>query len=118
MRSCCHIRILTFLTLLALSPTAPPVLAQDAGQQIMPNYRDADLRQVVEAVGVVTGRNFLVDPRVTGEVTFLSYTPMTPESFYEAFLATLSVHGYVAMESGDVVRIVPDAAGPPSSASD
>ena len=37
------------------------VLAQD-NQQIMPNYRDADIRQVIEAVGAVTGRNFLVDP--------------------------------------------------------
>ena len=75
----------------------------------MPNYRDASLRQVIEAVGSVTGRNFLVDPRVTGDVTFLSYSPMSEETFYEAFLATLAVHGYVAMESGDVIRIVPDA---------
>ncbi|MYF68955.1 MAG: type II secretion system protein GspD [Proteobacteria bacterium] len=75
----------------------------------MPNYREADLRQVVEAVGEVTGRNFLVDPRVTGQVTFLSYSPMSAEAFYEAFLATLQIHGFIAVESEDVVRIVPDA---------
>ena len=83
--------------------------AQQPGPQIMPNYREADLRQVVEAVGEVTGRNFLVDPRVTGQVTFLSYSPMSPEAFYEAFLATLQIHGFIAVESEDVVRIVPDA---------
>ena len=75
----------------------------------MPNYREADLRQVVEAVGEVTGRNFLVDPRVTGQVTFLSYSPMSPEAFYEAFLATLQIHGFIAVESENVIRIVPDA---------
>ena len=75
----------------------------------MPNYREADLRQVIEAVGEVTGRNFLVDPRVTGQVTFLSYSPMSVEAFYEAFLATLSVHGFVAVDADDLVRIVPDA---------
>ena len=83
--------------------------AQQPGPQIMPNYREADLRQVVEAVGEVTGRNFLVDPRVTGQVTFLSYSPMSPEAFYEAFLATLQIHGFIAVESENVVRIVPDA---------
>ena len=84
------------------------ISAQDI-QQIMPNYRNADIRQIVEAVGEVTGRNFLVDPRVTGSVTLLSYTPMSPEAFYEAFLATLQVHAFVAVETDGLVRIIPDA---------
>jgi general secretion pathway protein D len=83
--------------------------AQDGGQQIMPNYREADLRQIIEAVGEVTGRNFLVDPRVRAQVTLLSYSPMSPDAFYETFLATLQVHGFAALDSGDVVKIVPDA---------
>ena len=95
--------------LLAWLLIAIPAGAQVEGLQIMPNYREANMRQVIEAVGEVTGRNFLVDPRVTGQVTFLSYTPMSAEAFYEAFLATLSVHGFIAVEADDVVRIVPDA---------
>jgi general secretion pathway protein D len=80
---------------------------QDA--QIQPNYREADIRQVIEAVGEVTGRNFLVDPRVRGQITLLSFTPMTPDAFYQAFLATLEVNGFVALDSDGVVKIVPDA---------
>ena len=95
--------------LLAWLLIAIPAGAQVEGLQIMPNYREANMRQVIEAVGEVTGRNFLVDPRVTGQVTFLSYTPMSAEAFYEAFLATLSVHGFIAVEADDIVRIVPDA---------
>ena len=95
--------------LLAWLLIAIPAGAQVEGLQVMPNYREANMRQVIEAVGEVTGRNFLVDPRVTGQVTFLSYTPMSAEAFYEAFLATLSVHGFIAVEADDVVRIVPDA---------
>jgi general secretion pathway protein D len=83
------------------------VLAQDA--QIMPNYREADIRQVIEAVGEVTGRNFLVDPRVRGQITLLSFSPMTPDAFYQAFLATLEVNGFVALDSDGVIKIVPDA---------
>ena len=97
--------ILALATLMA----AIQIGAQQPGPQIMPNYREADLRQVIEAVGEVTGRNFLVDPRVTGQVTFLSYSPMSPEAFYEAFLATLQIHGFIAVESDNVTRIVPDA---------
>ena len=84
-------------------------LAQDDAAQIMPNYREADIRQVIEAVGEVTGRNFLIDPRVRGQVTLLSFSPMTPDVFYQAFLATLEVNGFVALDSGGVTKIVPDA---------
>jgi general secretion pathway protein D len=86
-----------------------PASAQDVGPLIMPNYREADIRQIIEAVGEVTGRNFLVDPRVNAQVTLLSYSPMSPEAFYQAFLAALQVHGYAALEAGDVVKIVLDA---------
>lgn len=76
---------------------------------ITPNYKEADIRQIVEAVGEVTGRNFIIDPRVNAKVTMLSSTPMTPEAFYEAFLSILQVHGYVAVTTGDLVKILPDA---------
>ena len=32
-----------------------------------------------------------------------------PDAFYEAFLALLSVHQFVAVESGGIIKIVPDA---------
>ena len=73
------------------------------------NWKDADIRQVVEAVSSVTGRNFILDPRVTGRVTLLSPTPLGPDALYEAFLSILQVHGYVAIESGDLIKIIPDA---------
>ncbi len=73
------------------------------------NWKDADIRKVVEAVSEVTGKNFILDPRVTGKVTLLSATPMSPDAFYEAFLSILQVHGYVAIKSGDLIKILPDA---------
>ena len=73
------------------------------------NWKDADIRQVVEAVSAVTGKNFILDPRVTGRVTLLSPTPLGPDALYEAFLSILQVHGYVAVETGDLIKIIPDA---------
>jgi len=94
------------LATIVLSMTAI-VSAQQADVTL--NWKDADIRKVVEAVSEVTGKNFILDPRVTGKVTLLSATPMSPDAFYEAFLSILQVHGYVAITSGDLIKIIPDA---------
>jgi general secretion pathway protein D len=96
-------RVVTLL-LVAISALS---LAQQV--TITPNYKEADIRQIVEAVGAVTDKNFIIDPRVNAKVTMLSTTPMTPEAFYEAFLAILEVHQLAAMQSGDIIKIIPNA---------
>src|SRR5690606_24144573 len=92
---------------LALALVMPAAFAQEP--TITPNYKDADLRQIVEAVSAITGKNFIVDPRVRAQVTMLSSQPMSPDAFYAAFLSILEVHGYIAVPSGDLVKILPDA---------
>jgi general secretion pathway protein D len=88
----------------------PTAAAQGAAaQRITPNFKDADITQVIEAVAAATGKNIIVDPRVRAQVTMLSATPMTPDAFYEAFLALLQVHGFVAVPSGKTVKVIPDA---------
>ncbi len=84
-------------------------LAWSQQTTITPNYKEADIRQIIEAVGEVTQKNFIIDPRVSAKVTMLSSTPMSPDAFYEAFLSILQVHGYIAVPSGDLIKIVPDA---------
>jgi len=79
------------------------------GQRITPSFKDAEIGQVIEAVAAATGKTIIPDPRVRAQVTMLSQTPMTPDAFYEAFLALLSVHQFVAVESGGIIKIVPDA---------
>jgi general secretion pathway protein D len=79
------------------------------GQRITPNFKDANIATIVETVSEVTGKNFIIDPRVNAQVTMFSRTPMSPDAFYEAFLAILQVHGYVALPAGNVIKILPDA---------
>jgi len=82
----------------------------DASQQrITPNFKDTDLAQIVEAVSAVTRKTFIIDPRVRAQITVLSSTPMTPDAFYEVFLSILQVHGFVAVPSGDSIKILPEA---------
>ena len=97
------------VALLALAFCAYTVAEQPSPQRITPNFKDADITQIIEAVGMATGKNFIIDPRVRAQVTMLSSTPMSPDQFYQAFLAILQVHGFVAIPAGNVVKIVPDA---------
>ncbi|MFI4890860.1 MAG: type II secretion system secretin GspD [Steroidobacterales bacterium] len=96
----------TLTTLVSFA--APPANAPPAGATITPNYKDADLGQIIQAVSEVTGKNFIVDPRVNAKVTMLSATPMSAGAFYEAFLSVLQVYGYVAVPAGKVIKIVPN----------
>lgn len=92
--------------LLAIAVMAP-LRAQE--QMVTPNYVGVEIRAIIQAVSAVTGRNFIIDPRVRQEVTMISSTPMSPDAFYEAFLSILQVHGYAAVPTGDVIKIIPDA---------
>ncbi|MBV8909417.1 MAG: type II secretion system secretin GspD [Gammaproteobacteria bacterium] len=85
----------------------PP--AGQPGQRITPNFKDADITQIAEAVAAATGKNFIIDPRVRAQVTMLSATAMSPAAFYEAFLSILQVYGFIAVPAGNVVKILPDA---------
>ena len=93
----------------ALSLWLGAALAQDAGQLITPNFQDTDIRTVTQSVMDVTGRNVIIDPRINARVTLFSNTPVSPDGFYELYLAALQVHGYAAAETGNTVRIIPDA---------
>jgi general secretion pathway protein D len=92
---------------LAIVLSGSLVSAQQA-QRITPNFKDADITQVAEAVSAATGKTFIIDPRVRAQVTMLSSTSMTPEAFYETFLSILQVYGFIAVPSGNVVKILPD----------
>jgi general secretion pathway protein D len=94
----------------ACALTYGPALAQQPSQQqtITPAFRDADITQIIEAVSAITGKTFIVDPRVRAQVTILSSTPMSPDAFYQAFLSILQVHGFMAIDSGNVTKILPD----------
>ncbi len=73
------------------------------------NLRDADIRAFISSVSELTGRNFVVDPRVKGKVTVISSAPNDANGLYDIFLSILKVHGFAAVPSGDVVKIIPDA---------
>ncbi|MAS09116.1 type II secretion system secretin GspD [Salinisphaera sp.] len=106
------LRRFCLLTLLVLAASTSAVAqsareATPAGDAFTLNLKNADITTLIATVSEVTGRNFVVDPRVKGDVTVLSTEPMTPAELYETFLSVLEVHGFAAVPSGEVTKIIP-----------
>ncbi len=70
------------------------------------NLKEADIGAFISQVADITGKSFVIDPRVKGKVNVLSSDPMDAEGVYELFLSVLQLHGYAAVPAGDVVLIV------------
>lgn len=83
---------------------------EDVQQELVDiGFEDVDIRVLIKFVGKVTGRNFVVDPKVTGNVTVVSPTGISLDEVYRVFQSVLEVHGYTTVEAGSVVKIVPSA---------
>ncbi len=82
-----------------------PVLASSQ-DDVKINLKNVDIRIFITQVSTITGKSFIVDPRVKGNVTVISNTFMDTESVYQLFLSVLRVHGYAAVPAGSVTKIV------------
>jgi general secretion pathway protein D len=82
---------------------------QAASNQVTLNLKNVEINALIESVSTITGKNFIVDPRVKAQVSVISSKPMNENEVYEVFLAVLTVHGFAAVPSGPVIKIVPAA---------
>jgi general secretion pathway protein D len=73
------------------------------------NLVNTDIESVVKVVSEITGKNFLLDPRVKGTVNIVSARPMARALVYDVFLSALRLQGYAAIEERGVVKIIPEA---------
>lgn len=99
-------------SLLALGTLIGPLHATEKlplAQQWILNMKDAELRDLVNEVGQITGKTMILDPRLNGKVTVQSTTAMDQKGIYSLFLTALRSQGYVAMDQGDRVLILPVA---------
>ncbi len=91
---------------LSLMLIASPVLANETWKI---NLKDADISALVSEMAEITGKNFVVDPRVKGTVTVVSSKALNARELYELFQSVLSINGFAAVPSGPVVKIMPDS---------
>ncbi len=84
-------------------------LAPAADDTVTLNFVNADIEAVVKAVAEITGRNFLIDPRVKGSINIISARPVPRSLVYPTLLSALRLQGFAAVEGDGVVKIVPEA---------
>ena len=73
------------------------------------NFVNADIEGVVKVVSEITGKNFVLDPRLKGTVNIVSAKPMSRALVYEVFLSALRLQGYAAIEERGIIKIVPES---------
>ena len=93
----------------ALATLLLAVSARAADEPVTLNFVNADIEAVVKAVAEMTGRNFVLDPRVKGVVNIVSARPVPASLVYPTLLSALRLQGYAAIESDGVTKIVPEA---------
>lgn len=72
------------------------------------NFKDTDIQEVIKFMADATGKTIIIDPKVRGPVKVISNKPLNAGELYNLFLSVLDVHGFTAIESGGIVRIVPN----------
>ena len=92
----------------ALILVAGPATAAD-DEAVSLNFVNAEIDAVIKAIGKITGRNFLIDPRVRGNLNIVTNTPVPKSLTFDILLSALRLQGYTAVESAGVIKIVPEA---------
>ncbi len=98
--SCGLLRVLLASVMLMVAGNG---IAQEQTWKI--NLKNADINEFVSQIAAITGKTFVVDPRVKGKVTVISNASLNEHDVYELFLSVLRVHGFAAIETSGVVRV-------------
>ncbi|WP_421567480.1 type II secretion system secretin GspD [Stenotrophomonas sp. PD6] len=83
--------------------------ATAADERVQLNLVDTDVGGVLRMAARFTGRQFLIDPKVTGKMTVVSDGPVDRAQAYQLLVGALRMRGYAVVESGGLTRVVPQA---------
>ena len=72
------------------------------------NLQDADIKAFINEVATITNQNFVLDPRINGNVTVISNKALSRDEIYQLFLSVMQVNGIAAIDSGTTIKLVPD----------
>jgi general secretion pathway protein D len=94
----------------ALAAAVPAVSqAQRSSEPVTLNFVNAEIEAVARTMAAISGRNIVVDPRVKGTMTLSTDRPVSPTAAFNQFVATLRLSGFTVVESGGLLKVVPEA---------
>jgi type II secretory pathway component GspD/PulD (secretin) len=90
-------------------PERPPAAGETKKQYVKIDFDNVDIRVFIGFIGEVTGKNFVVDPKVKGKVTVMAPKEIPADEAYEVFQSVLEVHGFTTVPAGSIIKIVPSS---------
>jgi general secretion pathway protein D len=83
--------------------------AHAADDAVILNFVDSDIVSTIKAIGLITGKNFVIDPKVKGTFNIVSTEPVAHALVYPTLLSALRQQGFTAVENGGIIKVIPDA---------
>lgn len=79
-----------------------------SAEQYTANFKDANIREFVDAVSQNIGKTILIDPSVNGTISVRSYDIFNEDEYYQFFLSVLDLYGFsvVTLDNG-LIKVVP-----------
>ncbi len=90
------------------SARGPEIELDEDEDSVTLNFQNTDISALINTIAQITGRNFIVDPRVKGKITLVSGGKLKADQVYDIFLSVLDVHNFAAVPSGGVIKILPN----------
>ena len=84
----------------------PPTANAQRGRFVVLNFDNADIETVVHAASEIVGFNYVLAPDVRGKVTVQTSGRIPQEDVFGVMLAILEVHGFTAVRSGNLYKII------------
>ncbi|MBN8439822.1 MAG: type II secretion system secretin GspD [Candidatus Accumulibacter sp.] len=104
-----NLRGLLLLAFLTLPGSVLPAQDENTRDAVSLNFVNAEIGAVIQAIGKLSGRNFVVDPRVKGTINIVTPRPVDKTLIYSILLSALRLQGYAVIEGKGVTRVVPEA---------
>lgn len=77
--------------------------------KIILNFENADIQAVIKAISKLSGKNFVIDPRVKGTVNIVSEKPISKSESYKVLESALRMQGFATVEADGVIKVLPEA---------
>lgn len=84
-------------------------LAAEDNEKIMLNFVNSDIETTIKAISLITGKNFIIDPRVKGTINIVSTQPVGKDLVYPILQSALRQAGFATVQSNGAIKIQPEA---------
>ena len=100
--------MLVGILLLPITSSAQSAAVSD-DQYVAIDFNNVDISVFIKFISELTGKNFLVDPRIKGKVTINSPSKITVAEAYRVFESVLELNGFTTIPGDGITKIIPSA---------